>query len=75
MAQAEEVYLIQVYNAHAGCMEIRPIAYHVSPMVGETRISRHAESPPENGAHEKGHLILDRVASTFSLTSLLLLHG
>ena len=70
MAREEEVYLVQVYYAQAGGAEVRPAPYHVSPTVSEMCIPRHAESPPENGTHEKGHLIL----GTFSLTSLLL-HG
>ena len=55
MAQVEEAYFIQVHYAQARGIEVGPAPYHISPMVGEMRIPRHTKSPPENGAHKKGH--------------------
>ena len=72
MARAEEAYLIQVHYTQARGIEVGPAPYRISPMVRETRIPRHAESPLENGVHEKGHQ--DIILDTLSLTSLLL-HG
>ena len=68
----EEAHLIQVHYAQARGIEVGPALYHVSPTVRETHITRCAESPPEYGAHEKGHR--DIVLGTLFLTSLLL-HG
>ena len=52
MARVKEAYLIQVHYAQAQGIEVGPAPYHVSPMVGEMHIPRHAESPRENGTHD-----------------------